>query len=128
MKNSAVTPFPNRPEPGGHRLPTPVQPPRHLSAEARRKWHELAEEYDITDAAGRQLLETFAEAFDRMRQAQRRIRKDGPMQRDRFGTPKPHALLQTERDSRTAMLAALRELHLDLEPLRDRAGRPPGGR
>jgi glutathione S-transferase len=45
---------------------------------------------------------------------------------DRFGQPKPHPLLATERDARAQFLAALKALNLDLEPLRDRVGRPGG--
>jgi hypothetical protein len=43
---------------------------------------------------------------------------------DRFGAPKPHPLLPIERDSRQAFLAGMKALNLDLEPLRDRPGRP----
>jgi hypothetical protein len=45
---------------------------------------------------------------------------------DRFGQPKVHPAVLIERDARGQMLAALRDLHLDLEPLRDRPGRPAG--
>ncbi len=44
---------------------------------------------------------------------------------DRFVQRKPHPLLAAERDARAQMLAALKALNLDLEPLKDR-GRPPG--
>lgn len=83
-------------------------------------------EYGIDDDAGLLLLQTALEAFDRMRQCQKAIRKDGAQVKDRFDQLKPHPLLNVERDSRSQMLAALKQLNLDLEPLRDGPGRPTG--
>jgi len=100
--------------------------PRGLSTEARKRWQDLQAEYEIVDAAGLQILATYCEAFDRMRSAQRAIKRDGQTSTDRFGQRKAHPLLSVERDARAAMLAALRGLNLDVEPLRDRPGRPGG--
>lgn len=83
-------------------------------------------EYQIDDQAGLLLLQTALEAFDRMKAAQERINADGEAVTDRFGQIKPHPLLPAERDARAQMLAALKQLNLDLEPLRDRPGRPGG--
>lgn len=104
----------------------PKAPP-HLSADARRWWRQLIQEYGIDDPAGLLLLQTGMEAFDRMKAAQAEIARDGQTIADRFGQPKPHPLLATERDARAQLLAALKSLNLDLEPLRDGPGRPPGG-
>jgi P27 family predicted phage terminase small subunit len=101
-----------------------VQPPSGLSAEARAWWRRLAAEHDIADAPGRLLLQTALEAFDRMRGAQRAIKKDGATVLDRFGQRKAHPLLSTERDARAQMLASLKALNLDLEPLNRGPGRP----
>ncbi|RIK45852.1 MAG: hypothetical protein DCC58_05080 [Chloroflexi bacterium] len=101
-------------------------PPKHLSAEARRWWRRLVSEYDITDEAGLLLLLAALEAFDRMRDAQAEIGRDGIVTLDRFGQRKPHPACVIERDARAQMLAALRALNLDLEPVRDAPGRPPG--
>jgi P27 family predicted phage terminase small subunit len=100
--------------------------PKTLSAEARRWWARIVTEYAVDDDAGILILTTAFEAFDRMRQAQERIAADGATVVDRFGQVKPHPLLPTERDARAQFLAALRQLNLDLEPLRDGPGRPPG--
>ena len=100
--------------------------PKALSAEARRRWRELVAEYDIRDSAGLQILQTAMEAFDRMRAAQAQIAKDGQMHADRFGQVKAHPLLPIERDSRAAMLMALKALNFDIEPLRGKVGRPGG--
>lgn len=72
------------------------------------------------------LLQTGLEAFDRMRECQATIKSDGPMIKDRFEQPKAHPLLPVERDARAQMLAALKAINLDLEPLRDGPGRPSG--
>lgn len=102
-------------------------PPKHLSQEARRWWRRITDEYAIEDEAGRLLLQTALEAFDRMRRAGERINVDGDAVEDRFGQVKPHPLLNAERDARSQMLMALKQLNLDIEPLRDRPGRPGGG-
>jgi hypothetical protein len=83
-------------------------------------------EYAIEDAAGLALLSQACESLDRVRECQRIVREDGAVLLDRFGQRKGHPLLATERDARASMLAALKALNFDLEPLRDGPGRPPG--
>jgi len=100
--------------------------PEHLSDEAQGWWAAIVTEYSLDDEAGRLLLQTALEAFDRMKSAQRRINEDGEAVKDRFDQIKPHPLLPAERDARSQMLAALKQLNLDLEPLNDKAGRPAG--
>ena len=100
--------------------------PSHLSVDAKHWWRELQKEYQISDAAGLLLLQTACEAHDRLKMAQAEIVRDGQAVMDRFSQPKPHPLLTVERDARAAMLAALKQLNLDLEPLRDGPGRPGG--
>ncbi len=100
--------------------------PKALSREAKGWWKRLVTEYGLDDEAGLLLLQIALESFDRMRSAQAAIDKDGPSVRDRWGQVKPHPLLTTERDSRSGMLAALRAMNLDVEPLRDAPGRPGG--
>lgn len=100
--------------------------PKQLSTEAKRWWKRLMDEYDITDQAGLLLLQTALESFDRMRSAQAAIATEGQTQIDRFGQAKAHPLLSVERDARAAMIAALKALNLDLEPVRSGPGRPPG--
>lgn len=104
---------------------TPKVPPG-LSAAAAAWWKKLLIEYEIADAAGLLLLETALQAFDRMHQARALIEKHGAVTVDRFGQLRPNPATTIERDSRAAMLSALKALNLDLEPLRDAAGRPPG--
>jgi P27 family predicted phage terminase small subunit len=105
-----------------------MNPPKNLSREATKLWRKLQEEYGITDEAGLLILRTGLEAFDRMRQAQEILSNQGMTTTDRFGQPKAHPMTTVERDSRAAMLAALKQLNLDIEPLKDGPGRPPGRR
>lgn len=95
-----------------------------LSAEAENWRQRIIAEYEITDDAGLLLLQTALEAFDRLRNCQRDIGEAGETITDRFGQPKPHPLLAAERDSRAALMAGLKALNLDIEPLRDGPGRP----
>ncbi len=96
-------------------------PPRHLSTEARGLYRSFADDWDL-DGAALLILQTALESFDRMRGAQALIKKHGLTVKGRA-----HPAVQIERDARLAMLKALRQLNLDLEPLRDGPGRPPGG-
>ena len=94
--------------------------PTHLSAEAKTWWGKFVAGWALDDAACL-IRQTALEAFDRMRAAQAAIRRDGLTVNGRA-----HAATIVERDSRLAMLRALRSLNLDVEPLRDKPGRPPG--
>ncbi len=102
--------------------------PPGLSPAAGAWWKKLTADYSLDDPAGQLLLETALQAFDRMHQARALIEKHGAVTVDRFGQLRPNPATTIERDSRAAMLAALKSLNLDLEPLRDAAGRPPGSR
>ena len=102
------------------------RPPKGISEEAKAWWKAITTEYAVDDEAGRLLLETALQAFDRMRQAQTLIAEHGAVTKDRWGQLRPNPACTIERDSRAAMLAALKALNLDLEPLRDKPGRPPG--
>jgi P27 family predicted phage terminase small subunit len=101
-------------------------PPKGLSPEARGWWESIRSEYDVCDPGGLLILASACEAFDRMRQAQRKLKREGLTATDRFGQRKAHPAATIERDSRAAMLSALKQLNLDLDPLEPRAGRPNG--
>lgn len=100
--------------------------PSSLSRAGRAWWKKLIDDYGIDDSGGLLLLETALQAFDRMHQARDLIAKHGAVTEDRFHQLRPNPATTIERDSRAAMMAALKALNLDLEPLRDAAGRPPG--
>lgn len=100
--------------------------PKHLGTAGRALFARLAEEYAISDAAGATLLVVAAECLDRMREAQAEIDLHGLQTPDRYGSLKANPAVGIEKDSRNGLLAALKALNLDLEPLRDGPGRPPG--
>ena len=99
-------------------------PPRGLSAEARKLWSEIVREYSITDPAGLSILRAGLESFDRAATAKRLLDVEGAVVVDRWNQRKVHPAAAVERDSRAAWLSALKQLNLDIEPLRDGPGRP----
>lgn len=100
--------------------------PKHLSKESKVLWKKLCDEYALDDVAGRLLLETALSARDRAEEARRRIAREGAVILDRFGQKRSHPSIAIERDSKATMVRALKALNLDLEPLRDGPGGPPG--
>lgn len=102
------------------------KPPTHLSAAAKKLWNDIFTEYSIDDAAGMAILRVALEAFDRSQEARMVVKKQGMTILGRDGQVRSHPLLTVERDNRAAFLAGLKALNLDLEPLRDAPGRPPG--
>jgi len=103
-----------------------IRPPGHLTKESKRIWKDLLNEYGIEDVAGLKILRVALESFDRAQAAREAIDKDGMTVIDKNLQLKPHPLLPIERDSRAAFLAGIKALSLDLEPLRDKPGRPGG--
>jgi phage terminase small subunit len=101
--------------------------PKNLSAAGRSWWRRLVAEFDIADPAGLLLLENGMRQFDRAEDARALLNTEGVTMIDRFGQRRPHPAAAIERDARSGLLAALRALNLDVEPLRDRPGRPAGG-
>jgi P27 family predicted phage terminase small subunit len=105
-----------------------LRTPSHLKPAGADLWRKLLDEYAIRDAAGLALVTAAAEALDRMRSAQAAIEKHGEVVLDRYGSPKLNPACALEKDARNGLLAALKALNLDLEPLRDGPGRPSGVR
>jgi hypothetical protein len=97
--------------------------PTTLSEPAAVWWRALVHEYNISDPAGELLLGEALAAWDRTQQAEALINRDGPVP---GGRPVQHPAVAIARDSRAAFYAGIKSLNLDLEPLRDGPGRPPG--
>jgi P27 family predicted phage terminase small subunit len=106
--------------------PKRAKAPNHLGTDGAKLFREVAAEYEITDPAGLALLETACAALDRMREAQASIAEHGALVLDRYGAPKMSPACILEKDARAGFVLAMKALSLDLEPLRDQRGRPPG--
>jgi phage terminase small subunit len=98
--------------------------PRSLKAEGRLMWQQFRNEYQIEDVGGLRLLQTACECHDIQVEAMTTAREDGMVTIDRYGQRRPHPMLSVAGDARSQMLTALKGLHLDVEPLRDRPGHP----
>lgn len=95
--------------------------PSHLSAEAKRLWVRLQDDFVIEDQAGRLILQSALEAFDRVQEARAILVVDGSVIKDRWGQSKQHPASLVEASARAQMHAALRLLRLapdDLEGIR----------
>ena len=101
--------------------------PSNLSKESQRWFRKIVDEYGIVDAGGLLISQATFEAFDDMRGAQAILKVEGLTIIDRFGQQKPHPLNNVVRDCRAQVFQGLKALNLDLEPLKDSIGRPPGG-
>jgi P27 family predicted phage terminase small subunit len=99
---------------------------KKLSKEAAKLKNAIMKEYDISDDAGISILQTAMEAKDLMHAAQAVVDKQGLTVAGDRGGIKAHPLLSVIRDARAQFLMALKNLNLDLEPLRDKPGRPGG--
>ena len=102
-----------------------IRYPAGLSDESRKWFKKIATEYQIDDSGGLLLLGTLCETIDRLRKAQAIIEAEGETIIDRFGQVKAHPLLAIENNARIGLLACIRQLNLDLEPLKA-IGRPGG--
>jgi hypothetical protein len=98
------------------------------SPKTRKFLQSIFSEYEISDAAGLQLLTVAGACMDRMQEAEDLLKKEGLTVPDRCGGSKLHPANIILKDSRAHFLAALKALNLDLEPLKT-VGRPGvGGR
>jgi len=92
------------------RLPTP---PKHLQDAGRALWRGVLRDYEVSDHHDLARLQAAAEASDRIVEARKAVERDGAYVEGRFGL-KAHPGLAVERDARTQLLRALRELGVDL--------------
>src|SRR5687767_12634744 len=87
--------------------------PQHLSNQGAALYEQTVASHRIDDALGRAVLLTALEALDRVREAQRILKREGITCRDRNGIVRPHPATVIERNSRSAFLAAFRALGLE---------------
>lgn len=99
-------------------------PPRKLGKAGAALWADVLAENDIGDAAGLQLLALAAESLDRAESCRSQIDSDGLVIRTKTGL-RDHPALKHETAARALCARLIRQLGLDVEPLRS-PGRPPG--
>ena len=130
MRNAAAHRL-TGPEPRVYRAPSLPKPPRHLSAEARRRWRALTGRGSaLRDEGAQQILRAALEALDRALSSTAAAIAAGRGRRSRnslWATEAASVAGCRTRRARGGISAGLRMLNLDLEPLRDRPGRPGGG-
>lgn len=98
------------------------RPPRHLATGGRRLWRAVAGRFEL-EAHHLAILAAACEAQDRTDAARAAVEADGLTIEGRYG-PRAHPAVAIERDSRLAMLRALRELGLDLGTAESRPPSP----
>jgi P27 family predicted phage terminase small subunit len=101
------------------------KPPKRLSSEAQDWFRKITNDFDLDDA-GLLILESALECLDTIREAQEQVKRDGITIKDRFGQIKQHPATIVEANAKAGMLRAFKALNLELEPLNNGAGRPPG--
>lgn len=100
--------------------------PKHLRVEGCTFWTQMIREYAISDVAGLALLALACECLDRMASARVAIEEHGEIVFNNKGDAAMNPACRLEKESRNGFLAAMRALHIDVEPLRDGPGTPPG--
>jgi hypothetical protein len=104
------------------------KPPRALGNHGLSLWVRVTAEYDIEDAAGRELLTLACQALDRAEALREAIDRDGELLHLRTGNMREHPALKHELQARAFVAKMPLRLGLDVEPLRAGPGRPPGTR
>ena len=102
-----------------------LKPSRPLAKAGASLWASVINEYDLSDAGGRQLLLLACESLDRVEALRSQIDKEGEFVTDFKGNRRDNPLLRHELANRAFIAKALGRLGLALEtPVRG-VGRPP---
>lgn len=87
----------------------------------------MHEDFDLSDAGALAVLVAALEAFDRMKEAQVRIKAEGLTCTDRFGQEKTNPCVIIERDCRAQFFAGMKQLQLPVDDSGSKKmGRPFG--
>jgi P27 family predicted phage terminase small subunit len=104
--------------------PGRAAPPPHLTPDAAAWWRTVVADFDLEPHHLR-LLQSAAEAWDRMQQAREALAKHGGLTfAAASGDLKAHPAVAIERDARIAFARLVRELDLDTGAASERS-RPP---
>jgi hypothetical protein len=101
--------------------------PKGLSKEALRLWHSVTKTW-VMDGAAYILLANACLALDRLRAAEKIVKRDGCVTRDRFNQVIQHPAVRTVAAESGNFLRNLKQLGLDIEQVegQNRPGRPDG--
>ena len=100
----------------------PNSPPRKLGKHGAALWASVLRDFDMSDAAGREMLCSACQALDRAEACREIIEDEGEMIRTKTG-PKENPLCKIELGNRAFVVRTLSKLGLDVEPV-GRPGRP----
>jgi hypothetical protein len=101
---------------------TATHPPPSLAEVGRSLWNRVMTEYRIQDCGGLEMLFQACAAADRAAALAALIDRDGEVIRTKAG-PRAHPALKDELACRAFVVRTLRNLGLDVEPIRT-IGRP----
>jgi hypothetical protein len=104
---------------------TDPQPSRPLGPHGQALWRRVLGEYDVSDAAGVEMLTQCCLACDRAEALAACVATDGEMVRTPQGI-KAHPAIREELSCRGFIVRTLQKLGLNFEPVRAGPGRPPG--
>ena len=110
-------------------MTTPARPPSHLKAPGKGLWQRILANFILEDHH-LVILQAACEAADRGAQARTLLQQSGLTFTDPKGVIHAHPAVSIEKDSRIALLRALRELSLDSSVVEKttRPARIAGGR
>jgi phage terminase small subunit len=100
-------------------------PPAFLGPVGIDLWNDIVSAYEFGDRAALETLAQACAAADRAERCREQIDRDGELVKTARSV-RDHPLIKYEIQARAFLCRTLARLGLDLEPLRDRPGRPPG--
>ena len=102
------------------------KPPKSLKRHGMSLFRFITQNFSL-ETHHLALLTQACQALDRAESARVRIEREGMVHLDRFGQPKAHVLLTTERDARSQFFSFMTQLGFDDETIhRGAAGAVPG--
>ena len=108
---------------GGSMVADPALTPPPLGEDGTKLWRRVTNEYDLSDAAGFEMLKQCCEAADDLARYSEIIARDGPMVKTAAG-PKEHPMVKHRMIARAFIVRTLSGLGLNFEPVRSSIGRP----
>lgn len=107
--------------------PDPVAPPASLGASGIALWRNIHNDFEVTDAAGLEMLFQICSAADLVSEYATTITRDGgPTIRTKTGI-REHPLVRHQLAAKSFVVRSLHRLGLDIIPPRNEIGRPSGG-